>query len=291
MKRLLIAATLAGLLAASCGEEGGSLGPAPEESEPAEAPSRPSPTQTSAPEPGGDAVTVEAWFGGADGLFVTRRTLEATPRVGAAAVEAMLEGPSREEREAGVLSAIPRGSELRELTIEDGVATADLSAAFEDAGGTYGETLRLAQLVFTLTQFETVDGVALEIEGEPVERFGGHGIVLDGPLKRGEFRDLLPGILVESPGIGESVSSPVTISGNADVFEATVSISIFDAGGNEIVRTFTTASCGSGCRGFYSKAVRFEVDETQRGVIEVYEASAEDGSKQKVVEIPVILGA
>ncbi|MGH2660765.1 MAG: Gmad2 immunoglobulin-like domain-containing protein [Actinomycetota bacterium] len=42
---------------------------------------------------------------------------------------------------------------------------------------------------------------------------------------------------------GDEVSSPLTIRGNADVFEATVSISILDAAGNEFVRAFTTATC------------------------------------------------
>ncbi|MGH2529284.1 MAG: Gmad2 immunoglobulin-like domain-containing protein [Actinomycetota bacterium] len=45
---------------------------------------------------------------------------------------------------------------------------------------------------------------------------------------------------------------------NADVFEAAVSIGFLDAAGNEIVRTFTTATCGTGCRGTFSKAVRFD---------------------------------
>lgn len=114
----------------------------------------------------------------------------------------------------------------------------------------------------------------------------------DSSLERGDASsptEALPPIVVKSPGVGETVSSPVTISGSANVFEATVSISIFDASGNEIVRTFTTATCGTGCRGRYSEAVRFEVDETQPGVIQLYESSAEDRSKLFPVEIPVIL--
>ena len=96
-------------------------------------------------------------------------------------------------------------------------------------------------------------------------------------------------IVVESPEPGASVSSPVTISGTADVFEATVSIRILDAAGNEIARTFTTATCGSGCRGDFRESVSFEIDSEQAGTIEVFEESAENGSASNVVTLDVTL--
>jgi hypothetical protein len=98
-------------------------------------------------------------------------------------------------------------------------------------------------------------------------------------------------IVVTSPRSGDEVSSPVSIEGNADVFEATVSIDILDSAGKPIIRTFTTASCGTGCRGTFSKAVPFTVDTTQPGTIRVYESSAEDGKPINVVDIPVTLVA
>jgi len=100
-----------------------------------------------------------------------------------------------------------------------------------------------------------------------------------------------PAIVVTSPQSDDEVSTPVSIQGNADVFEATVSIDILDSAGKPIVRTFTTASCGTGCRGTFSKAVPFTVDTTQPGTIRVYESSAEDGRPINVVDIPVTLVA
>ncbi len=96
-------------------------------------------------------------------------------------------------------------------------------------------------------------------------------------------------ITLESPVAGAAVTSPVKISGTADVFEATVSIRILDAGGNEIARTFTTATCGTGCRGDYKQSVEFQVDAEQEGTIEVFEESAEDGSAINVVSVRVTL--
>ncbi len=87
----------------------------------------------------------------------------------------------------------------------------------------------------------------------------------------------LPAITVQSPTIGEQVSNAVTVAGTANVFEATVSIRVLDSAGHEIARTFTTATCGTGCRGDYSVAVTYSVPRTQRGVIEVFESSAKDG--------------
>ena len=98
-----------------------------------------------------------------------------------------------------------------------------------------------------------------------------------------------PPILVRTPGPGDPISSPVTVAGTADVFEATVSIRILDEGGRELAAGFATASCGSGCRGRYTTELFFFVDRRQPGTIELFESSAEDGSQLFLVAIPVTL--
>jgi Immunoglobulin-like domain of bacterial spore germination len=104
-----------------------------------------------------------------------------------------------------------------------------------------------------------------------------------------EYERFLPAISVQSPTIGETVSSPVAISGSANVFEATVSLRILDESGREIARGFTTATCGTGCRGTYSTTLSYNVDHEQSGTVEVFESSAKDGSPINVVSIPVTL--
>jgi hypothetical protein len=81
----------------------------------------------------------------------------------------------------------------------------------------------------------------------------------------------------------------VTISGTADVFEATVSIRILDSSGALLEETFTTATCGSGCRGDYEVDVSFVVSETQEGMVMLFESSAETGDPINVVKVPVTL--
>lgn len=98
-------------------------------------------------------------------------------------------------------------------------------------------------------------------------------------------------IEVESPAVGESVTSPVTVLGTADVFEATVSIEVRDELGHVVGSGFATATCGTGCRGDYEARVRFEVGREQPGTIVVYEANLSDEGHRRLfpVTVPVIL--
>ena len=175
---------------------------------------RPQPSET---------VALEVWFARDAGtltgeggteielgplLFSTPRTAESTPAVARAALETLLAGPSDVETAAGVSTAIPAGTQLLDVSIEDGVATVDLSSEFESGGGSLSMMLRLAQVVFTVTQFPTVEGVQFELDGQPVEIFSGEGIVLDRPVTREDYEDLMPMITVETPTIGSHVGAP-----------------------------------------------------------------------------------
>ena len=101
-------------------------------------------------------------------------------------------------------------------------------------------------------------------------------------------------IVVDSPEAGASVSSPVTISGTASVFEGTVQLRILDADGEEIARGFATASAGAPERGDFSEKLEFAVDEPQEGTIEAFEqnvaSSGEGGGGEAfTAEVPVQL--
>jgi len=98
-----------------------------------------------------------------------------------------------------------------------------------------------------------------------------------------------PAIVVRTPVAGDEIVSPVAVAGTADVFEATVSIRILDANGQELAAAFATATCGTGCRGKYSAEVFFFTEERRDGTIEVFESSAADGSPLNLVSVPVEL--
>jgi hypothetical protein len=68
-------------------------------------------------------------------------------------------------------------------------------------------------------------------------------------------------------------------------------VRVLDQAGREIARTFTTAACGTGCRGDYSVTISYSVPRQEPGVIEVFESSARDGQPANVQQIPVTLKA
>jgi sporulation and spore germination protein/immunoglobulin-like protein involved in spore germination len=270
-----------GFVVAGCGSEDAvSLG-------------KPSTTTTTGPEQTGTVptlVSLETWFSRDDGLVAVRRTHSATPRVATAALEALLAGPTPDERARGFSSAIPQGTRLLGIAIRDGVATVDLTSEYQAGGGSHSMQVRLGQVVYTLTQFPTVSKVRFRLDGTPVDVFSSEGIVLDHPVGRGDYGNLLPVIVVGKPASGARVTSPVTVSGTANVFEANVSIEILDAARKVVGKTFTTATCGTGCRGTYSVPVTYKVDREQPGTIVVHDDDAAGtGTPPHSVRIPVVL--
>ena len=106
-----------------------SVGPVPSASTTPEDTTEVAPTTTeetttgTETEPSDETVTYQVWFVNDEGLFVTYRTEPATQRVGTKALESLLEGPDTFEDGYGLSTAIPEGTQLLGLTIEDGIAT------------------------------------------------------------------------------------------------------------------------------------------------------------------------
>lgn len=289
-RMLLGMALVLALGAAGCSDDGDPVAASAAPSEaPAESPAA-SPTPVASPTPSTVTQPVRLWLTLEDFTGLTTRQAPVTPpRVATAAVTELLKGPSQSESSNGWGTAIPAGSELLGIDLDGDVATVDLSEEFESGGGSLSARMRLAQLVYTLTEFRTIKGVELEIEGQPATTFSSEGIVIDGPMTRAEFEDLVAPIVVEAPIAGQRVTSPVRISGTANVFEATVSFRILGPDNEVIAEDFATATCGTGCRGTYSKTVAFQVAQETEGIIQVFESSAKDGSPLHVVSVPVLL--
>ena len=218
-----------------------------------------------------------------------RRTIEATPAVARAALTSLLDGPTDGEREAGLVTAIPGATMLRDLSLSDGVATVDLGSTFGDRAAATALQERVAQVVATLTRFPTIRRVAFRLDGEPVTTIGGaEGVRVSPPLGRKQIEGQTPQILVESPLPGDRITSPIRVRGTANVFEATVSFEVRDDGENVVQRSFTTATSGTGTRGTFE--TELAVPELEgRATIVAFEASAEDGSPLHVAEVPVVV--
>ncbi|MGH2760052.1 MAG: GerMN domain-containing protein [Actinomycetota bacterium] len=80
------------------------------------------------------------------------------------AVRRLLEGPTSPESRR-LRTAISGGTELLGVSVRRGVADVNLTAQFEAAAGELVQLLRVAQVVWTLTELPEVDAVRFRIHG------------------------------------------------------------------------------------------------------------------------------
>ncbi|MDX6494359.1 MAG: hypothetical protein QOE17_345 [Gaiellales bacterium] len=286
MKRLALMIVFATLAGSACGSNS-AVGEGPISDVVSGAPSTAGGSTRSSAEP---VVSFEVWFSRGEKLWPVMRTVPKTTSVGSAAIDALIAGPTTAEQAHGIGTLVPRGTTKLGLNIAGGTATIDLSSEYQSGGGSLSMTMRLAQVVYTLTQFPTVQRVALRLDGEPVTVFSGEGIVLDRPQTRHDYEDLLPVIAVAGPGFDQEIASPVRVSGLANVFEANVSVELLDQNGTVIAHDFTTATCGTGCWGSFSIALAYHVDQRQTGTIVVHDDDAAgSGTFPHEERIPVVL--
>lgn len=225
------------------------------------------------------------------GLVPVLREVPKTQAVGAAAMRALLEGPNDAELGArpAMYTVIPEGTRFLGLRIDGGIATVNLSREFEQGGGSASVLGRLAQVVYTLTQFPTVEGVRFELDGEPVTVFSGEGVVLDEPVGRSDYVDQLPAIFVDRPAWGGVIGNPARIRGIANVFEATFRMKLLDGEGRSLGAKTVTATCGTGCWGTFDETLDYTASKAGWGTLQVFVLSAKDGSRESLTEYPVWL--
>ena len=238
-------------------------------------------TTTSAP---ATDVTVDVFFS-RDGAVASAGRAVEPPSVARGAMEALLAGPNDLEAGIGMEATLGEGTRLLGLEVDDGVATVDLSGDFvNDTDADLA--LRVAQVVFTLTQFPTVDRVSILIEGFPTSTIGVDAVpALE--VDRSDFEEQTPAILVESPTPGATVTSPVTVSGVANTFEANVGYEVTATDGSVLDDGFTTATSGSGTRGDFTLTIAPDPGDV---TLTVFQESAEDGSRTDEYVVPLHIG-
>ena len=101
------------------------------------------------------------------------------------AVRMLLEGPTRDELSRGLRSSVPAAAVLRGTSATHSVAMIDVSREFA-IGPRQSLQARLAQLVFTVTQFEGISRVRVAVDGRLLRQLG--EIALDPPPGRRAFR-------------------------------------------------------------------------------------------------------
>lgn len=163
---------------------------------------------------------------------------------------------------------------LNSISYNGSLATIDFSLGKLNVGSE-GEQRAIDQLVWTLTELnDRVERVRFTVDGESVESFAGH-VDTSGEFARATDYEVLNPIQIESIVEGDSLSNPVTITGNACTFEANVVWTLFKDG-QEIEEVFTSATAACPERSAWK--VSFEDLEPGAYSFEAKEFSAEDGS-------------
>jgi spore germination protein GerM len=191
----------------------------------------------------------------------------------------------------GFDTQIPAGVEVVSVRSDDGVRVVDMNPEFiaGSGSGLLGDFTMLNQLIYTATDDELFPQVQFTVGGEPVTQFGTDGLDISGPLDRDAFIDQLNSVILTSALTG-SGSGPLTFTGDANVFEATVSLELVDSDGNVVYEDFTTATCGTGCWGSFSFHVQDFDFESTPVTARVFWHSPEDGEPADVVSVPVAWG-
>lgn len=102
---------------------------------------------------------------------------------------ALLSGLTSSELNKGLLSLIPTGTEIRGITVSNMTATIDFNEALSfNNFGREGLEAELKQIVFTATEFSTVDKVQILINGQKKQFLGAEGVFIGGPLTRASMQ-------------------------------------------------------------------------------------------------------
>lgn len=210
-------------------------------------------------------------WAGADGS-------QSATEVAATAVDRMLEPPTDPDY------ATPWNADVSVLGVkhEGGVISVNLAGPVQSASvGAEGAELAVQQLIYTvqgalavMDEPNPTDPVEIRIDGEPAGDLWGH-VDASGPIDRADPTGTQAPIWITEPADGTAVGMPLTVTGVAQVFEATVSWRVLKDG-TEVDSGFETATEGAPAFGEYS----FDVTGLAAGeyVLEVFEASALDGS-------------
>ena len=100
-------------------------------------------------------------------------------------LQVLLQGLTTEELNQGLISLIPKETQLKRVWIRDGIAFLDFTEALRfNQFGSEGLKAELQQIVFTATEFQTVRAVQILINGEQTDYLSTEGIYVGEPLTR-----------------------------------------------------------------------------------------------------------
>lgn len=166
-----------------------------------------------------------------------------------------------------------RGIDVNSVAWQRGVIAVDLAfEAGSNAGdATWEEKMAVQQLVYTAQDaLGSPKPVRFTVDGKPIDTFV--GVPAAEPIERADPLEVQAMVQVTEPAEGAVVSSPVTVEGVANVFEANVNWEVLQ--GDQVVKHGFTMTGGA-----YEFSPFKETIELPPGdyTLRFFEASAEDG--------------
>ncbi len=204
-------------------------------------------------------------------------------------LEALLGGPLPQETSWGFASAIPPETEVLGVSVSDTLATVNLNGRFMADADALSVRQRVAQVVFTLTALDGIERVALEVDGEPLREFAADTATLGLSMSRDDFADVRPSILIVSPAPGETITSPVQVSGESNTPAGTFIIEIIGTHGTTVTERLADSSGTNGIWRAFETSVDFETG-AGPGELVAYGRSPVDDSRAFEIRIPVVFG-
>ncbi len=103
-------------------------------------------------------------------------------------MRALLSGLLPSELNRELLTLIPDNSNLLSVRVDNGIAYTNFNEAFRfNSLGIEGYSAQLKQIVYTATEFSTVESVQILIEGNKYDYLGPEGVFIGQPLTRSSF--------------------------------------------------------------------------------------------------------
>ncbi|ADL08518.1 GerMN domain-containing protein [Thermosediminibacter oceani] len=132
-----------------------------------------------------------------DLLVPVTRDIPWVEGIAKSALESLVDTPEiRAELEPkGLKPPLPSGTKVLGMTIRDGIAKVDFSREFLNLNGKTAEQNAIKAVVYTLTEFPSVQKVQLMVEGKPLKKCP-NGTILKDELQR-EKINLEPGAAAE----------------------------------------------------------------------------------------------
>lgn len=208
-----------------------------------------------------------------------------------ATIDDLVRGPLDVEVASGMTTGFRAGTTRTDpikLDPAKKTATVSLSNQFHSNDPNI-QAVRMAQIVFTLTQFPTIQSVSFQVNGKKLSAVSGSGTELNGAATRNDYTALMPKILIDSPAAFAEVSTPIKINGTAAASRGTLWYRLVDSDNHVIAENRIPAQRRGDERRTVKISVPYELDKADRGALVVYERLPKETRERNTFAIPVDL--